>query len=283
MEQKVVSDNTKIASRACAYCGRSTDLTNEHVVPESYHKALGETISIVKTPTEDKAIPNPQEIGDVCAACNSGPLSCLDSYLADLTKKYFSTIVHAADRIRFRYDFDLLVRLTLKVAYNVARTRNWPIEIFQEAREFILGAKSCPSGHRLFLQLLIPTPVYKTKLPVTPGTTEVPPLPWRADLYDGSGFPGLAFVCSVSFMSYRFFIVREDMKIPTSIRKRSVARWLKENKGAYELTSRGDATVYASSVTVLDALEGNPTFEAQLTKARKLKAEMNLKKSKTHS
>ena len=102
-------------SRRCAYCGRSAGLTNEHVVPESYHKALGETISIVKTPTEDKAIPNPQEIGDVCAACNSGPLSCLDSYLADLTKRYFSTIVHAADRIRLHYDFDLLLRLTLKV------------------------------------------------------------------------------------------------------------------------------------------------------------------------
>jgi hypothetical protein len=57
-------------SRRCAYCGRSTDLTNEHVVPESYHKALGETISIVKTPSDDKAIPNPQEIRDVCANCN---------------------------------------------------------------------------------------------------------------------------------------------------------------------------------------------------------------------
>jgi hypothetical protein len=40
----------------------------------------------------------------------------------------------------------------------------------------------------------------------------------------------------------------------------------------------GRATVYASSLTVLDALKGNPTFEAQLAKARQSKAEMELKR-----
>jgi hypothetical protein len=265
--------------RRCAYCGRSTDLTNEHVVPESYHKALGKTISIVKTPSEDKAIPNPQEIGDVCANCNNVALSRLDSYLAALTKEYFSTIIQPGDRIRFGYDFDLLLRLSLKVTYNVARTRNWPIEIFQEAREFILAEKPCPSGFRIFLQLLVPTPANATSLPLTPGATEVPPFPWRADLYDVTSLPGLLFACSVSFMSYRFFILREDASVPSSTRKRSLARWLKENKGAYELTLKGNATVYASSVTVLDAVEGNPTFHEQLVKARKLKVEMEIKRT----
>jgi len=100
----------------------------------------------------------------------------------------------------------------------------------------------------------------------------------NADLYDVSNLPGLAFACSVSFMSYRFFILREDASVPGSTRTRSLARWLKENKGAYELTRKGDATVYASSVTVLDAVEGNPNFHEQLAEARKLKAEMGLKR-----
>lgn len=93
-------------------------------------------ISIVKTPSADKAIPNPQEIGDVCANCNNVALSRLDSYLAALTRKYFLTIVQPGDRIRFGYDFDLLLRLMLKVAYNVAREwgfattgRGWKIGI----------------------------------------------------------------------------------------------------------------------------------------------------------
>lgn len=259
--------------RRCAYCDATGDLTNEHVVPDFYHNTFGETISIVKTQSEEKAIFNPQEIGDVCANCNNVALSRLDDCLAALTKKYFSKIVHAGDRIRFEYDFDLLLRASLKVAYNVARTRNWPIAVFKEAREFILGEKPRPSGFRIFLQLLIPTPARKTRLPLTPGTTEVPPLPWRSDLYDVSGFSGLMFAGSLSFMSYRFFILREDENVPANVRKRSVARWLKQNKGATELTNKGSATVYASSVTVLDALKGNPTFEAQLAKARKLRAE----------
>ena len=265
------------------YCGQRGNLTNEHVVPDCYHNAWGETISIVKTPAEDKAIPNPQEIKDVCATCNSGPLSCLDNYLSALTDKYFSTIVYPGNCVRFQYDFDLLVRLTLKIVYNVARTRGWPIDLFREAREFILGKKPCPSGVHIFLQLLVPTPVRKTHLPVTPGTTEIPPLPWRADLYDVSSLPGLAFACSVSFMSYRFFILREDTSVPSSTRKRSVARWLKENKGAYELTRKGGATVYASSVTVFDAVKGNPTFHEQLAKARQLSAEMKLKRKLRNS
>lgn len=264
--------------RKCAYCDAERDLTKEHVVPDFYHKAFGETISIVKTQTEEKAISNPQEIKDVCAHCNSVALSRLDSYLAALTHKYFSTIVQPGDRIRFEYDFDLLLRVLLKLAYNIARTRNWPIAVFQEAREFIVGEKPLPEGFRVFLQLLIPTVARKTHLPVTPGTAEVPPLPWRADLYDASGFPGIVFACSVSFMSHRFFLLREDKRVSTSVRKRSVARWLRQDKGANELTNKGSATVYASSVTVLDALEGNPTFEAQLAKARKLKAEMERKR-----
>lgn len=151
--------------------------------------------------------------------------------------------------------------------------------VFQESREFILGETPLPPGFRIFLQLLIPTPAGKTHLPVTPGTTAVPPLPWRADLYDVSSFPGFVFAGSLSFMSYRFFILREDMSVPVHVRRRSVARWLKQNDGATELTSRGVATVYASSVTVLDAMQGNPTFETQLAKARELKAKMNLKNS----
>jgi len=262
--------------RRCAYCDATGDLTNEHVVPDFYHKAFGETISIVKTQAEEKAIPNPQEIKDVCANCNNVALSRLDNYLAALTDKYFSTIVQPGDRVRFEYEFDRLLGVLLKVTYNVARTRKWPIAVFHEAREFILGEKPRPSGFRVFLQLLVPTPAEKTRLPLTPGTIEVPPLPWRVDLYE---VPELAFAISVSFLSYRFFILRENEKTPANVRKRSLARWLKQNNGATELADKGTASVYASSVTVLDALQGNPTFEAQLAKARKLKAEMNLKNS----
>jgi len=132
--------------RSCAYCDGTKELTNEHVIPECYLKTLGPTISIVKTPTEDQAIPNAQEIGDVCAVCNNGPLSLLDTYLASLSQQHFSKIVHPGDRIRFSYDFDQLLRLVLKLGYNVARTRGWPLAVFREARQYILGKEKCPPG-----------------------------------------------------------------------------------------------------------------------------------------
>jgi hypothetical protein len=248
------------------------------VVPDFYHKAFGETISIVKTPADDKAILNPQEIRDVCANCNNVVLSRLDDYLATLTKRYFSTIIHPGDRVRFEYNFVLLLRMLLKIIYNIVRTRGWPVDVFQPARRFILGNEQFHNGFHIFLQLLIPTPAEKTQRPITPGTKEIPPLPLHADLYDVSPFPGLAFAGSLSFMSYRFLIVRENEKVPANPRTRSIAKWLKQNRGTIELTNKGSVTVYASSITVLEALEADPTFEMQLAKARKLKANVKPKR-----
>lgn len=260
--------------RSCAYCDGTTDLTNEHVIPECYVKTLGPTISIVKTPTEDKAIPNPQEIGDVCAVCNNGPLSLLDTYLASLSQQYFSKIVHPGDRIRFSYDFDQLLRLVLKLGYNVARTRGWPLAVFKEARQYILGREKCPPGLHLFLQLLIPTPEKDCKYAVPPGTQEIPPLPWHAELRDVSGFPGLASEFSISFMSYRFFAVQEDPSVSSTIRKASLKEWLKDNKGTHELSDVGHSVVHSSCVSVVEVLEKDPAFENQLAKAIELKARM---------
>lgn len=261
-------------TRSCAYCDGTTDLTNEHVIPECYVKTLGPTISIVKTPAEDKAIPNAQEIGDVCAVCNNGPLSLLDTSLASLSQQYFSRIVHPGDRIRFSYDFDQLLRLVLKLGYNVARTRGWPLAVFKEARRYILGREKCPPRLHLFLQLLIPTPEKDCKYTVPPGTQEIPPLPWHAELRDVSSFPGLASEVSISFMSYRFFIVQEDLSVSTAVRKASLKKWLKENKGTHELIREGYSVVHSSSVTVVEVLEKDPAFGKQLAKAIELKARM---------
>jgi hypothetical protein len=260
--------------RSCAYCDNTTDLTNEHVIPECYLKTLGPTISIVKTRTEDKAVPNAQEIHDVCGICNNGPLSLLDTYLASLSQQYFSKIVQPGDRIRFSYDFDQLLRLVLKLGYNVARTRGWPLAVFREARQYILDKEKRPPGLHLFLQLLIPTATKNCKYTIPPGTQEVPPLPWHAELRNVSDFPGLASEISISFMSYRFFAVQEDPCVSSAIRKASLKAWLKDSKGAHELSDVGRSVVHPSSISVVGVLEKDPAFEKQLTRAIELKARM---------
>jgi hypothetical protein len=270
--------------RTCVYCGRREALTGEHVVPDCFQKSF-EAISIAKTSTGDKAILSAQQIHDVCACCNNGPLSRLDSYLCFLNDRYFLKTVHAGHRVRFEYDFDLLQRMLLKIGYNVARTRHWPLGTWQQATatRYILEGTVRPSGLRIFLQILVPTPVTKTRLPVSPGTNEIGPLPWHAELKDVSSVPGLDFLYSMSFWSYRFFVLWGDMQAGRDIRRQATARWLrnKDRNGAYELTSRGVVTVYASSVTALDALKDDPAFLDQLAKARKLKSEIDSKQSRS--
>jgi hypothetical protein len=266
-------------ARSCAYCGRISALTNEHVFPECFRKTF-EAISIAKTPSGDRAIYSALEIHDVCARCNNGPLSKLDTYLCTLNDNYFSNIVHPGDCVRFEYDFDLLLKMLLKIGFNVARARKWPYRNWADVAKCIVEGEPCPSEFHLFLQLLVPTPIEKTNLPVTDGTTEIPPVPLRSFLTNVSALPGMNLEYAISVWSYRFFILREDARVPTKARKYMMAKWLKTTKGAYELTRSGRATIYASSVDVLSDATDSTIFEHQLSLARDLKSVPKPKKGR---
>ncbi len=265
--------------RTCVYCGDAEGLTNEHVYPECFQRTF-KAFSIVKTPGGEKAIPGAQEVHDVCGACNNGPLSILDNIFCALNERYFSTIIRPGQRVRFEYDFDQLLRILLKIGYNVARTRNWPLSQWQEASQYILGNAPCPHGFRVFLQLMLSTPAIKTDLPVSPGTTEIPPLPIHVELINVNAIPGLALIYSISVWSYRFFVLRENSGVPSRLRERGVASWYKGTKSARELRRVGVSTLYSSTATFLDDLKDNPRFRSQLLEARKLKSEMDSKKPK---
>jgi hypothetical protein len=127
---------------------------------------------------------------------------------------------------------------------------------------------------------MIPTPAWKTNLPVSPGTTEVPPLPMRVYSLDVSAYPGLQSAYWVSFWSYRFFILRENIEVPRRTQRQAIAKWLKNTNGAKELTHKGVAAAYASSVMILDDVNDSPVFLDQLSKVRKLKFATELKRSR---
>jgi hypothetical protein len=48
--------------------------------------------------------------------------------------------------------------------------------------------------------------------------------------------------------------------------------WLKDSKGAHELSDVGHSVVHSSSISVVEVLEKDPAFEKQLAKAIELKA-----------
>jgi hypothetical protein len=138
--------------RKCAYCGENSALTNEHVFPECFRKTF-DAISFAKTQSGDKAVFSALEIGDVCSLCNNARLSPLDTYLCSLNDKYFVNLVHSGDRVRFQYDYDLLLRMLPKIGYNVARASQ---DRCAGARDsFTWRSKPTRTAARLGMRLLI--------------------------------------------------------------------------------------------------------------------------------
>jgi hypothetical protein len=227
-----------------------------------------------------RQIASAQKLHDVCAGCNNGPLSDLDSYICKLNDKYFRTIINPGVSITFKYDFDLLLRGLLKIGFNVARTRKWSLVSLESARSYILGRSRRPPGYRIFLQLLIPSAASKTDLPVSSGTTKIPPIPLHAALENVSSISGLESARSLCFWSYRFSMLHEDVAKGRSVRRRAKKIWLNNLRGAIELDRRGYDFIYASPTTVLEIYESNPQFRHQVARARDLKSSIDEKKAK---
>jgi hypothetical protein len=150
--------------RLCAYCGSQRQLTREHVFPKfiySREKRQGEELAVthVIQSGEEKVVQTELTIADVCCACNSGFLSQLDTYGAELWDKFFDLIPQPGEAVRFKYDFDLLARWLLKMAYNVGRLckSRWPghlLEYLREHKEYMRGDGPRPANLHLYLQLI---------------------------------------------------------------------------------------------------------------------------------
>ena len=261
-------------NKVCVYCGGGK-VTSEHVFPECFRKTVGEPLFTAKTLDGEKAISSALTVRDVCAQCNNGPLSQLDAYICGLNSRYFERIIHAGDRVRFEYEYDMLLRALLKLSYNVARARKWPLKPWQDTAEYIVGKGASPPWLHIFLQLMIPTPLREAHLPVAEDATEVPPIPMRVALADVRPFHGLMSGCLVSIRSYRFFVVWEDISLSTVIRRKGLDAFFKISKGAYQLTRRGRVVAYASSVKVLDDV--TPIFREQVSKLKALKSKIESK------
>lgn len=96
-------------------------------------------------------------VRDTCEKCNGGPLSRLDDYASTLDRVYFTQIVDVSPDIKFRYDFDRLLRWLLKLSYNDDRTRPPPYEM-QIFVPYILGnAAELPLHTTLLLSLITPS------------------------------------------------------------------------------------------------------------------------------
>lgn len=128
----------------CAYCGHDEPLTKEHIWPRS----LIEKYEILKAynPKNNKFHDGEPTIKDVCANCNNGNLSKIDTYLSSLYDKYFFNIIKPGENATFEYDYNQLLRALLKISYNSARASNEEKskKLHSLFKKYILEGTYCP-------------------------------------------------------------------------------------------------------------------------------------------
>ena len=154
-----------MAARVCAYCGSEQPLTKEHLWPASLHRRLLEA-------NDDKEncfwlrrvgreLPSEPTVRDVCAECNNGPLSLLDSYMCELFDGFLVRSLDRDEAIDFKFDYHRLKRWLLKMSFNSARIHAAEdCYVFAPLLPYIRGdSDSAGRSVQLYLQLAYPSMV----------------------------------------------------------------------------------------------------------------------------
>lgn len=128
-------------SKSCAYCGNPPPFTREHIWPSGILKRGN--FGIKFSGRANKTFEGDLTIADVCADCNNGPLSILDTHICELYERRFAKRVEPGSVVTFTYDYGLLMRWLLKISYNSARTTGQDAELLSSYRDTILSRDAC--------------------------------------------------------------------------------------------------------------------------------------------
>lgn len=138
----------------CAYCSKEEKLTKEHIIPDSLLDIFAECDFTIRGDSYFKADPI---IKDVCFKCNNEILSKLDNYGSNLIKKYFINEYGPDTKLNIEYDYRLLSRWLLKIAYNGERSFKRNTELFIPYLEYIMNSTEENPKISLFAGLAIDT------------------------------------------------------------------------------------------------------------------------------
>ncbi|MCK3828252.1 hypothetical protein [Pseudomonas sp. W2Aug9] len=106
--------------KSCSYCASAEKLTKEHIWPKSLIERNSDFLTYNKA--TNSFYKGEAVIKDVCARCNNGALSKLDEYLAKLYDSQLENIIPAGSGAGLAYDFNMLLRVLLKISFNSARS-----------------------------------------------------------------------------------------------------------------------------------------------------------------
>lgn len=232
---------------ACAYCGStSQQITREHIWPRCMLDRTKHELRF--SGKAQKIVRADLTIKDVCQSCNNGPLSELDHYFCSLYDQYFVHEIKAEEPIFFRYDYGLLARALLKIAFNSARTADVDVDILSSYAPVVMSAGTVPVGLHIKLstictyERLEPSGEIKSILaraarcgPVTLANRDPVGLTARIVQIEG----------------YRFYLI-----ITPSINDRGAAvRYLANESGAW-LSSSGESFVHRPAMSAFQAFQG---------------------------
>jgi len=113
-------------------------------------------------------------VKDVCATCNSNKLSVLDTYFCNLYDEYFRFPRDSDSVVEFRYDFDLLLRALLKIAYNTARSAGTEVQPLVRLAKYVLDGGGTPEGVALVAELVSPSYLLDRAHPNSPPKKVLP-------------------------------------------------------------------------------------------------------------
>lgn len=141
--------------KVCAYCGEARPLTADHVWPNCFLDRFGRHAAHFSVRSQ-KVHGGDYVVKDVCKTCNADKLSPLDSYFCRLYDEYFVHLHDFNSTVTFSYDYSLLARCLLKIAYNTARQGVSDPKPLAALRGFILGLELCPARLAIFTELVSP-------------------------------------------------------------------------------------------------------------------------------
>lgn len=105
----------------CAYCGKETKGTKEHIVSCAILDLFPECY-ITFDNARDKVHQADPMIKDVCAECNNQRISYIDSYAKGFISRYFTQKYTEHDTVEIEYDYVMVQKMLLKYAFNDLRS-----------------------------------------------------------------------------------------------------------------------------------------------------------------
>jgi len=195
----------------CAYCGLENKPTREHVWPEGFLARVGKGFAHY-SPKSGRVHGADYIVRDVCATCNNVKLSVLDAYFCSLYDKYFYDSKGSDTIIEFFYDFDLLLRSLLKIAYNTARSSGSEMRPLEKTASFILDGGKAPDGVVLVAELVSPSYIMDGANPGS-APVEVRPTMYRSCrglLQTQSGESVLVRIVAVGSFFFHILLARDQ-------------------------------------------------------------------------